>query len=321
MLITIIAYISGECPKPELLKPCVCDTDIISCGGSESITLKTIFHELSPKLEKEKKHFQEFHLNNKAIEELPENTFEDITFDKIEIRDAFNLSLIHTNAFTGTEKNLKELLISNTSLKNSPPIHDIFRAISSMVNIERFYIFNSLIEEIPDNAFIPVNGSQNNLKDIGLYQNKITKIGNNAFKHFNYLLSLGLEQNKLDHISENAFSFETFNDNIFGLFLYNNSINSSSFESGAFDNLNRPTAIHFNFDDKSNDITYLDERIFQQFMNKNDKNKILLNTIDCNDCRSFWLIKNQKYSSQITDLKCSNSKLISDNSSFTNCVD
>ncbi len=320
MLITIIAYICGECPKPELLKPCVCDKDIISCGGSESITLKTIFHELSPKLEKGKKHFQEFHLTNKAIEELPENTFEDITFDKIEIRDALNLSLIHTNAFTATEKNLKELLISNTSLKNFPPIHDIFRAISSMVNIERFYIFNSLIEEIPDNAFRPVNGSQNNLKDIGLYQNKITKIGNNAFKHLNYLLSLGLEQNKLDHISENAFSFEKFNDNLFGLFLYNNSLNSSSFESGAFDNLNRPTAIHFNFDDKSNGIKYLDERIFQPFINNNNKNQIFLNTIDCNDCRSFWLIKNQKYSSQITDLKCSNSKLISDNSSFTDCV-
>ncbi len=114
-------------------------------------------------------------MNNTAIEELPENTFEDINFDKITIMNAFNLSLIHTNAFTTTEKSLKEVFISNTSLKNSPPIHDIFRAISSMVNIEGFYIFNPLIEEIPDNAFRPVNGSQNDLKNIGFYQNKLKK--------------------------------------------------------------------------------------------------------------------------------------------------
>jgi hypothetical protein len=68
-------------------------------NNENSTELKTIFHQISTKLENIKKHFEAFNLDNTFINELPENIFEYITFDGIWIRNASNLSLIHTNAF------------------------------------------------------------------------------------------------------------------------------------------------------------------------------------------------------------------------------
>jgi hypothetical protein len=182
-----------------------------------------------------------------------------------------------------------------------------------MDNIKMLQIFHCLIEEIPENAF---NGTQNNLTAINLYDNKITKIGNNAFKELNSLSYLDLKENRLDHISENAFSFSKSNDELFRLFLHKNSLNSTSFEKGSFNNLNRPTILFLSDWDKLNNITYLDQHIFEEFINKNKQNKIDLTTIDCNDCRSFWL---KKYDKQISDLHCSNDKAFTDDKNFPNC--
>ncbi len=68
----------------------VCNNDIISCGGNTKIHLKAIFHSMSLLLGDREKHFQQFYLNNTVIIELPENTFEDITFDSIQIEEAYN---------------------------------------------------------------------------------------------------------------------------------------------------------------------------------------------------------------------------------------
>jgi Leucine-rich repeat (LRR) protein len=302
------------------LNPCTCDeNNNIHCGGSNSIELKTIFHQMSTKLENGKKHFNGFSLNNTLIKELTENTFEDITFDEVWIYNMTNLSLIHTNAFEGMSSSLKEFSVSNTSLKNSPPNYDIFSAISSMVNITYAQISNSLIEEIPENAFKPLNGTQKNLSILNLNDNKITKIGNNAFEYLDSLTQLELDGNKLNHISENAFNFSKSSDKLLQLFLDRNSLNSSSFEKGAFDKFNRPTYIIFSFGHNLNNITYLDQHIFEEFMNNNNHSKIDSITIDCKDCRSFWLFQNEKYSKQLSFLKCSNSKAFSDENNFPEC--
>jgi hypothetical protein len=165
LIFTIIAQICGECPNPDLLKPCHCDRDSIFCGGHNSIDLKNIFHNLSSTLKSDKKHFKSFSLNNTAIKELPENTFGDITFESLFISNAPNLTSIHTKAFSGTDTHglTYEFNIFNTSLKNSPPNYDIFQVLSSMVNIKLIYLTDNIIEEISDNAFRPINGPQNNL--------------------------------------------------------------------------------------------------------------------------------------------------------------
>jgi hypothetical protein len=273
---------------------------------------------MSTELKNGTKHFNRFSLNNTLIKELTENTFEDITFDTVKIYNMTNLSLIHTNTFEGMSSSLKDFSVSNTSLKNSPPNYDIFSAISSMVNIFYAGISNSLIEEIPENAFKLLNGSQN-LAILNLNDNKITKIGNNAFNHLDSLTQLELSGNKLNHISENAFNFSKSSDVLLRLHLHKNSLNSTSFESGAFDKFNRPTHIFFSFGNNLNNITYLDQRLFEKFMNNNNHNMIDSIAIDCKDCRSFWLFQNKKYSKQLSFLNCSNSKAFSDKNNFPEC--
>ncbi len=194
---------------------------------------------------------------------------------------------------------LKAFQIINTSVKNCPPIHYIFTAIRSMVNIESVFIGQTLIDEIPENAFRPLNGSKNNSTSLYFNGKKITKIGNNAFNHLTYLSCLEFSRNNLIHIPKNVFNFEKFNNNLFELYFLDNYPNSSSFEIGSFDNLNRPTIIYLSNGVKYNNITFLDQHIFEEFLIKN-KNKIDVKTIDYKDCRSFWLIDNKNYVNQLT---------------------
>jgi hypothetical protein len=293
----------------------------IYCNGTDSIDLKTIFHEISVALKEGNKHFREFYSENTAIKELQESTFEDITFDIINIVEAHNLSQIHTKAFAGLDSSLILLVVYNTLLKNNPPNHDIFAAINTMHNIEGVYLFNSLIEEIPDNAFRPPDGTQNKLSEILLFNNKIREVGNNAFNQLNSLQILQLDSNPIDHIFENAFNFLNSSESHLELYLDQCSLNGSSFEKQAFSHLNRPTVLYFNYNLISNNIKFLDQHIFEEFFNNNNNNGIVLHDIDCNDCRSFWLFSNQKYSKRSSNqLICSNNKQFTDGSNFPKCV-
>ncbi len=316
LTLIITSVYCDECPKPEILKPCVCNplTITISCGGEEAIDLKTYFHRLSSELSDGKKHFKQFYLNNTAISELAENTFENITFDSIEIRNASNFSLINTKAFTAIDLHLQEIHIENTSLRNSPPDHDIFAAISSMPKMERITIDKSKIDEIPDNAFGPNSGQQKKLWFVALAQNNISKIGNNAFQYMESMEQLYLFGNKIEHISQNAFHFSKKSDKYLQIDLSFSLSKNSSLEIGVFDNLMRPmNLILENFE-----LQYLEQRIFEPFCD-NIKNGIQSKTIDCEDCRSFWLFKNRKCNPRTEDIKCSNYRQFYDSNNFKNC--
>jgi hypothetical protein len=264
-----------------------------------------------------KKHFQKFYLNNTAISELPENTFEDITFDSIQIVNAYNLSLIHTFAFSATNLALKNFYVANTLLKNSPPNYDIFTAMSLMFGIEGITIVNSKIQNIPDNAFRPILGQQKNLTVIYMYGNIIKMIGNNAFQYLPSLFYLDIYSNQINYIPKNVFKFLGKSLRNFHLNLRYLPLNSSSFEYGAFSNLNRPTNLLLG----SSYIKYLDQMVFEPFFNNNDQNTISMNSIDCEDCRSFWLFINGKFSKQITGILCSNGKKFIQSENFSKCAD
>ncbi len=314
LIFTIIAQICGECPNPDLLKPCHCDKDSIFCGGHNSIDLKNIFHNLSSTLKSDKKHFKSFSLNNTAIKELPENTFGDITFESLFISNAPNLTSIHTKAFSGTDTHrlTYEFNIYNTSLKNSPPNYDIFQAFSSMVNIKNIYLTQNKIEEIPDYAFKPINGPENTLNLLYITDDTIKRIGNFAFQDLNHLYSLTIDSNKVNYISKNAFSFEESSDSLIDIDLSNLPLKGDSFEIGAFGDLKRPARINLSSRDgkRIEQVTFLDQQVFEEFFIKNPRNKLILNTVDCNDCRSYWLVKTEKYSSQTDEMRCSDDKIL-----------
>jgi hypothetical protein len=271
MLSSIVLNDSHECPKPELLKPCFCSADGISCGGNQTIDLKTIFDGLSSNLEEGNKHFRQFSLSNTALSELLENTFGNITFDYISINGAKNLTRFQTNTFTGINQSIKEFDVHNTPLNNYPQNYYIFTAFSSMTNLEVLNIMYTNLEEIPENAFRPLNGLQNNLSSINFYNNKISKIGNNAFKYLNSLTELQFISNSVDIIPENAFSFSDTSEKRLYIFVTDCHLKSTSFSIGAFNHLNRPTTIFLNsWLNDSNNITFLDQRIFEPFFNTNN---------------------------------------------------
>jgi L-ribulose-5-phosphate 3-epimerase UlaE len=103
-----------ECSKLKSLNPCKCSENIIR--GNENCNLKHIFESVNQQLGDNEKHFAQFHLNNTAITELAENTFSEITFDKIHIDKALKLKLISTDAFTATNL-LTKILHRNSCRK------------------------------------------------------------------------------------------------------------------------------------------------------------------------------------------------------------
>jgi hypothetical protein len=326
-----LRYILCLCPAPEILNPCKCDAKGISCGGNDVINLKNIFKSIDQKLNESEKHFKKFYLNNTAITEIEENTLYDITFDEILIINATKLKLIHTNAFNATNLVTKKFSVNYDDWKviphfipltNSPPTHDIFHMLSSIISLEELDLCYTNITKIPSNAFHSKNGAQNKLTSILFANSSIAGIGDNAFyslNNLNYLLFTGT---KIDSIPKKAFNFEKESKKKLSLGLQWTKLNSTSFELGSLENLKRPTDLFLGDNPKQ---TYFDEHIFRPFLDANDQNRILIDIthltyFDCNDCRSYWLKKESKYYNRTNSWVCSNDyKDLYDNTSFANC--
>ena len=78
----------------------------------------------------------------------------------------------------------------------------LYDILSSFVNIEDIWL--SKFNEIPSNAFRPINGYQNNLRQIRI-DNSITKIGSHVFSNLKSLTILDLLIGNMISISDYAF--------------------------------------------------------------------------------------------------------------------
>lgn len=317
-----ITNIWSECPKPEIINPCVCKDEIIYCGGNESINLKIIFNHLSQESTDEKKHFKQFHLNNTAITELQEIAFSDITFDEIVIENATNLTLINTNALTETNLITKTVDIQNTPIINSPPNHDIYHVLSLLKNIEYINIVGTQITEIPSYAFKPLNGYQYKLKTAAIWLSPITKLGEYAYYYLDSVNHITVSRSLIDYIPSHAFELRQESKEKIDIFLDNNhKLNGSSFGTDAFLNIRRPAIIHLWMDSPVDELKFLDEKVFYPFLSASANSlELSNNTIDCNDCRNYWLNKDLKLTQRIRELNCTNGKSFTDNSNFQKCV-
>ena len=301
--------------KYDYLKPCkfVKKEKSIYCGGSIAYDLKGVFSKFSKQLSDNEKHFNTFHLNNTAIEELVDNMFDEITFDKIVIQLCSNLKQIHRNAFNITNLVTKTLEFNNNFELGSTD-NSIFDVFSSFPMIEDISLSFNNITEIPSNAFKPINGYQKNLKRL-LFGDSFKRIGTSPFFNLDNLDDLVFNTD-LESIPENAFSFKNKSDLHLDISFVFSHINSSVFKERALFNIRRPTTIHFNAA-----VTYLDEKVFLPFLMDNENNTIKQNyeSFDCNDCRNYWLKKQPKLVSRVIYERCSNGKLILDPSNFKNC--
>jgi len=292
------------------------------CDGNQSYDLKQFFNTLSQHLPKENKQFKRFYLSNTAIKVLEENTFSDIVFDEITIINATNLTLIHKNAFNGTNSHLNSLGSTGTPLINSIPEYDLFYALSTLTNATTIGLYRTNITEIPDNAFRPIIGYQNKLKNLQLVGN-IQKLGNDAFYNLNSLESLQIYGNSIKSISPNAFNFKEESNKQF--YLYVDYFLLSVFNSDivTFANLKRPTTIAVVCQKSPCLNTYLDEKVFTRFLDSNEKNHVSsygadYEQLDCNDCRSSWIIS-KNYSQRFADFRCNDGKFLTSSKTLRNC--
>ena len=120
----------------------------------------------------------------------------------------------------------------------------------------------------------------------------------------------------MNSIPNNAFEFEEYSDELFRIDFYESS-NFSAFNEKTLLNIRRPTEI-----DIFGKTTYLEEKVFLPFLLDNEKNSIglpFVEVFDCNDCRNYWIKKNQNVTKRV-QLICSNKKQINDSDNFKNCT-
>ncbi len=310
------------CPKPQFLHPCECDQKGITCGGNDSLNLKHVFQNIDKNLLHYEKHFEKFYLNNTAITEIEEKTFFAVTFDEIHIFNAANLKSINSHAFTSTNLVTKKLTIEYVPIVNSPPNYDLFYAFSSFINLEELSLSGTQISEIPSHAFRPINGIQSKLSRIFFETNKIEKIGNYSFYELKNLTVLFFENNPLKLISLDSFNFKDPSNQTLNLYLsLVNTLNDSIFTINSLSNIKRPTIIYLSRDPN---LKFIDQTIFQPFFESNPKNKIGSNSgtgiaIDCDDCRSYWLLKESNYLKRFDQISCLNKNDIKNSKNFKNC--
>ncbi len=167
-------------------------------------------------------------------------------------------------------------------------INDSLTAISSLIKLEEIEFSDTNLSKIPSHAFKNVNGFQNKLNTLSFRGNKIKSVENNAFYYLNSLSRLDLSKNSIDHIEVHAFDFSNSSNTALYIALYENKLNDTSIEIGAFTNCKRELL----FDVRWNELTFLDERIFDPILRINSKNRLVVtgNNYTC-DCRMFWLFK------------------------------
>jgi len=247
---------------------CECKDDRIECHGNRGYNLSSIFSAVTKSLTTEQKHFSELSIKNHGITELEDNVLNGLKFSKITIREAYNLSRISAKAFNGTEDTLEEFVLdSKNQIGKNGHISELFDAFTSLPNLKIFHLNAYFIDSIAEGLF---KNHQDKLTDIDLAFNlegrgTINKVGNKAFYNLNNLQSLNIGIQSIDFLPKSAFDFELASNQTIHIYLHNNNLNETSFESGIFENTKRPVYLFL----KGNKITFLDEKIFSPFLKYN----------------------------------------------------
>ena len=125
----------------------------------------------------------------------------------------------------------------------------------------------------------------------------------------------------IDFIPEYAFEFNEVSDKRLIIHLYGNKfLNSSGFAEYSLTKLKRPSRINLN-NFVNTLFPYLNQKIFEPFLRSNDKNQIELydGTLNCSDCRNYWLQRNPELLKKVINKKCSSKKELNDTANFQKC--
>ncbi len=223
--------------------------DLICDANYHTFNIAAEIEYLSQTLPENQKKFENLIIKRTLIEEIPENVFQDLSFNYVEIFNAENLKRIHTNAFNNnTAFNLRKQFHISTpnQLHNYPPEYDFWKAFSSLTYIKALYLsLGDGSHEIPDNAFEPINGPQNDLNYIVFESNyfHIYRIGNNAFSEIPNLFALSFKDIVIHNIAANAFDFKNNSTQKLNISFNNCGLYESQLEEGVFSDAKRPLTL------------------------------------------------------------------------------
>lgn len=150
-----------------------------------------------------------------------------------------------------------------------------------------------------------------------------SNIWETAFSRLNNLKWLTITNTLVHFIPENAFDFNEESEQQLTIRLYGNKyLNNSGFSENSLTRLKRPTTINLDSGYKPS-FVYLDQRIFEPFLLSNAKNIIKLYelSLDCNDCKNYWLQQHPNLHGQVLNSRCSNGNPLDDPTNFIGCKD
>jgi len=295
IFIFLFGFVRTQCPLNILIEPCSCANETITCENIHDLSfdLRSIFIKFS--LISAKQDFRNFLLSNTSIEFLPNNVFVNITFENLIFRNNFALTNIDSNAFTSFENQIESFQTLNTNLSDS---QQLFSLIRQFRNLRYLSLQNDRLTFIPDYAF-----NHTNLTHIyfGLeYTNQsqpIERIGDYAFYHLPNLHFLRIFSPNLTRITKYAlaqqkrYSNDELHSNMLELYMGGQGLNSTSFELTSLNRFrNRFVFLRF----YNTNITYLDENIFQPFLESNPSSIVDIGStnrlFNCS-CQSAWIQK------------------------------
>ena len=313
-ILLIIPSIRSSCPSSSIIEPCSCVKSIYSRVNStyryrehlfnetqgqsivcehlpSSFPLRLVFLRLTSYVQSTNDInatiYDTFLLYNTSITDLVENLFTTITFRRLIFDYNPLLSTIDEKALTSTAKYIESIESHHCNLSNPFPM---FR---QLPNLTYIYFQDNNIRSIPTRAF-----NHSFLRRIwfgfeySYPQDPIETIGDYAFYDLPQLYSIRLFSSKLSQISKYAFaqrrkSFE--DDSLFELHLGGPLLHSKSFPLTSLTRF-RHRQVYLRLYQTS--FTYLDENVFQPFLETNGYSSVDLNgenhLFKCY-CESMWI--------------------------------
>ena len=252
------------------------------------------------------------------ITEIKDNTFKDVTFESIRM-DCSKLTKIAKNAYNGTSGLIKVFGLSDCEFVPSLNWTNIFEVINKFPNLENLELYNVNITGTDLQKFKPVNPDKLSLV---LIQDNISfkDIKSNTFKLSNSNLgAIHISNTALNYIADYAFVTGN-NSKYLNIDLSNNQLlNGSSFANNSLANLGL-TKLTIR---GQNSITYLNEQAFRPFLEGEYRYLYIADLqLDCNDCRNYWIVVNQKSIENrvnVNGLRCHNGVNFLDQDNFKHC--
>lgn len=260
---------------------------------------RPIFHNLFTSLttntnQSNQTHFDTFLLHNSRIRHLPRNMFQGLTFSGIVLHENPDLTSIDSEVLMGTEEHLEVFQTFHTNLSDAS---GIFNLLKRLPNLRMLSMHNDQLHSIPDHAFNHTRLTEIWLGlEMGQTFQPIHHIGQYAFylipklrtlrlfsPHLNKIGKYALAQNERSTIGTNDL------ERMLTIYLGGPMLESTSFEVTSLTRF-RSRAVFLRLFNTS--ITYLDESIFQPFLETNPMSLLDVKYAPISeicDCRSIWI--------------------------------